>query len=159
MEVCVDVEEGRERLWPKMEGRGGGEGALVSFDVPVTLVNRSNSPSLMGTEAGRRIGSTGDALYSRGANAEAVMNGVETSVVSANFVGEESVTCYRQCRGWKRLWERMPMRWRGGLVNCPSCLRGQRRSPRPGIKRLSIQRLSRPVRLAIRGSLNACQGL
>ena len=109
LEVCVDVEEGGEWLWPKMEGGGSGEGALVSFDVPVTLVNRSNSPSLMGTDAGRRIGSTGDALYSRGANAEAVMNGVETSVVSANFLREEGVTCYCQYRGWKRLWESMPM--------------------------------------------------
>lgn len=77
-EVCVDVDEGRERLWPNIEGGGSGDGALVSLEALFTLVNRSNSPSLMGTEAGRRIGSTGDALYSRGANAEAVMEDVET---------------------------------------------------------------------------------
>ena len=35
--------------------------------------------------------------------------------------------------------------------------RGQRRVPLFSMKRLSIQRLSEPVRLAIRGSLNACR--
>ena len=38
----------------------------------------------MGTEAGRSMGSMGDALNSKGANAEAVVKEVETNVVSAN---------------------------------------------------------------------------
>jgi len=52
----------------------------------VPLVKRSNSPSLMGTEAGRSMGSIGDALKSMGASAEAVVRVVETNVVSTGFL-------------------------------------------------------------------------
>jgi hypothetical protein len=81
-DACVEVEEGRDKLWPNIDGGGSGEGALVSLDKCVPLVNLSNSPSLMGTDAGRRIGSTGGALNNMGANAEAVLKVVETNVVS-----------------------------------------------------------------------------
>lgn len=86
-DACVEVEEGCDRLCPNIDGGGSGEGALVSLDKCVPFVNLSNSPSLMGTDAGRRIGSMGDALNNIGANAEAVLNVVETNVVSDNSLG------------------------------------------------------------------------
>ena len=87
-DACVEVEEGRDKLWPNIDGGGSGDGALVSFEAFVPLVNLSNSPSLIGTEAGRRIGSMGDALNSMGANAEAVVRDVETNVVSDESLEE-----------------------------------------------------------------------
>lgn len=51
-------------------------------------MNRSNSPSLIGTEDGRKIGSIGDALKSMGANAEAVVRVVETGAVSDESLNE-----------------------------------------------------------------------
>lgn len=87
-EVCVEVEEGRDKLWPNIDGGGSGDGALVSLEALVAWVNRSNSPSLMDTDAGRSIGSTGDALKSMGANAEAVVVMVETKVVSTEILSE-----------------------------------------------------------------------
>ena len=72
-EACVEVEEGRDKLWPNIDGGGSGEGTLVSLEALVPFVNLSNSPSLMGTDAGRSMGSIGDALKSMGASAEAVV--------------------------------------------------------------------------------------
>ena len=59
----------------------------MSLEALVPLVNLSNSPSLMGTEAGRSMGSIGDALKSMGASAEAVVRVVETNVASTYFPG------------------------------------------------------------------------
>lgn len=42
----------------------------------------------MGTEGGRKIWSMGEALKSKGAKAEAVVQGVETNVVSAKSADE-----------------------------------------------------------------------
>lgn len=84
-EVCVEVEEGRDRLWPNTDCGGSGDGAVVSLEALVVLVYRSNSPSLMGTEAGRSMGSMGGARKSRGANADAVVKVVETNVVSTDW--------------------------------------------------------------------------
>lgn len=60
------------------------------------FVKRSNSPSLMGTEAGRSIGSIGDALKSTGASAEAVVSVVETNVVSTKFLKEAEFGMFLQ---------------------------------------------------------------
>ena len=54
----------------------------------------------MGADAGRRIGSMGDALNSMGANAEAVVRDVETNVVSDELLDEaEFWAVPMQCRG------------------------------------------------------------
>ena len=119
-------------------------------------MKRSNSPSLMGTEAGRSMGSIGDALKSMGASAEAVVRVVETNVVSTKFLKEAEFEI--QTQAFCALIEVS-----GG---CQANLRGKRivhvssvcevKGDSDGFyKRLSIQRLSGPMRLAIRGSLNA----
>jgi hypothetical protein len=95
----------------------------------VPFVKRSNSPSLIGTEAGRSMGSIGDALKSMGANAEAVVRVVETNVVSTGFpergrIWDFNTGVLRVNRSTGKMSGRVV---REAYSTCKFCLRSQRR--------------------------------